>query len=243
MHGFLDWFEDHKYSIIATLTVHSFLLFLFSLSTLSTVPEKATMAEAYVEVIPPAEVEQFIQRIEHPELAENMQVTNATSNITAQTSMSRASQARMAEAVESDLKAMEQAEFDRLAQERRDAGQEIVIPELDPAKWKKERYMKPSSEPIKVEGTALVSIDLDKRDRMPGIPGYLCRGSGRIVIKVEVERSGRVRKAEFDPERSQNVDECMFEHAMRSARETRFTQSSSAPEPQVGTITFTYVAQ
>ena len=34
-------------------------------------------------------------------------------------------------------KAMEQAEFDRLAEERRERGEEIEMPELDPSKWDK----------------------------------------------------------------------------------------------------------
>lgn len=243
MHGFLDWFEDHKYSIIATLTIHSCLLFLFSLSTLSNVPEKATMAEAYVEVIPPSEVEQFIQRIEHPELSENTQVTNATSNITAQTSMSRASQARMAESVENDLKAMEQAEFDRLAQERRDQGKEIVIPQLDPSKWNKELYMKNAAEPVKVEGATTVWHDLKDRTRADDVPGYLCKELGRVAISIQVDQQGRVTKAELDPSRSEGADECMLEHAMASARRARFNGLASAPDPQKGTLYFLFLAQ
>lgn len=243
MHGFLDWFEDHKYSIIATLTLHSSLLFLFSLSTLRTIPEKATMAETYVEIIPPQEVEQFIQRIEHPELTENMQVTNATSNITAQTSMSSASQARMAESVESDLKAMEQAEFDRLAQERRDQGKEVVIPELDPTKWNKELYMKNAAEPVKVEGATTVWHDLKGRTRQDDVPGYLCKDLGRVAIAIQVDRNGRVTKAEVDPSRSEGADDCMLEHAMTSALRARFNGSSSAPDPQKGTLYFLFLSQ
>ncbi len=242
MHGFLDWFEDHKYSIIATLTVHSFLLFLFSLSTLRTVPEKATVAEAYVEVIPPSEVEQFIQRIEHPELTQTS-VTNATSNITAQTSMSRASQARMTEAVESDLKAMEQAEFERLAQERRDQGKEIVIPELDRSKWNKELYMKNAAEPVKVEGATTVWHDLKGRTREDDVPGYLCKELGRVAISISVDPHGRVTKAELDPTRSESADECMLEHAMASARRARFNSLGTAPDPQKGTLYFLFLAQ
>lgn len=243
MYGFLDWFEDHKYSIIITLALHSCLLFFFSLATLRTKPEKATPTDTYVEVIPPAEVEQFIQRIEHPELAQGGPVTNATSNITAQTTMSQASQARMAERVESDLKAMEQAEFDRLAQERRDQGKEIVMPTLDPSKWNKERYMKNAAEPVKVAGATTVWHDLKGRTRADDVPGYLCKELGRVAISVSVDRDGNVTKAELDPSQSEGADECMLEHALSSARRARFNALATAPNPQKGTLYFLFLAQ
>lgn len=243
MHGFLDWFEEHKYSIIATLSIHSCLLFLFSLSTLRTVSEKVTMTETYVDVIPPAEVEQLIQRIEHPELAQNMEVTNATSNITAEPSISTFSQARMAERVENDLRAMEQAEFDRLAQERREQGTEIVIPQLDPTKWNKEQYMTNAAEPVKVEGATTVWHDLKGRTREDDVPGYLCKELGRVAISITVDQQGRVTKAELDPVKSEGADDCMLEHAMASARRARFNGTSSGAATQKGTLYFLFLAQ
>ncbi|MBX2973381.1 MAG: hypothetical protein KF797_09775, partial [Flavobacteriales bacterium] len=240
---FLDWFEEHKYSIIGTLAVHTVLLFLFSLAQLHTKPQDVIQGETYVELIPPAEAEQLIQRMENPELAEQMQVTNATSNITAERVMSSFSHARMAERVESDLRAMEQAEFDRLAQERRDAGEEIVIPQLDPSKWNKEQYMKSAAEPVKVEGATTVWHDLKGRTRDDDVPGYLCKEMGRVAISVQVDRQGRVLKAELDASRSQGADDCMLEHAMASAKRARFNALSTAPDPQKGTLYFLFMAQ
>lgn len=240
---FLDWFEEHKLSIIGTLAVHTFLLFLLTLAELHTKPDEVIQGETYVEVLPPAEAEELIQKIENPELFENAQVTNATSNITAERSMSSFSQARMAERVESDLKAMEKAEFDRLAQERKDAGEEIVIPKLDPSKWNKEQYMKNAAEPVKVEGATTVWHDLKGRTRDDDVPGYLCKEMGRVAISVQVDQQGRVLKAVLDAARSQGADECMLEHAMASARRARFSALSTAPDPQIGTLYFLFMAQ
>lgn len=243
MHGFLDWFEEHKYSVIATLTLHSMLLFVFTLLELKSQPDVIMLRTPHVDVLETQEAEELIQRIEHPELAAQMKVTNATSNITAERTMSSFSQARLAERVENDLKALEQEEFDRLAQERKEQGKEIVIPELDPSKWNKEQYMKSAAEPVKVEGATTVWHDLKGRTREDDVPGYLCKELGRVAISIQVDQQGRVTKAELDAARSEGADECMLEHAMASARRARFNGMSSAPDPQKGTLYFLFLAQ
>ncbi len=172
-----------------------------------------------------------------------MRVTNTTSNITAERMMSNAAQARLAERVESDLKAMEQAEFDRLAQERRDQGKEIVIPELDPSKWNKEQYMKTAAEPVKVEGATTVWHDLKGRTRASDVPGYLCKEMGRVAITVQVDKAGNVLRATLDPTKSQGADECMLEHALASAKRGKFNALGTAPDPQIGTLYFLFLAQ
>lgn len=241
---FLDWFEEHKFGIILTLAFHSLLLFVFTLMELRPAQKEViTTSVSHVDVMQPEEAEKLMQQIEHPELAANMQVTNATSNITAEKVMNNFSQARLAERVENDLKAMEQAEFDRLAQERKEAGNEIVIPELDPTKWNKEQYMKSAAEPVKVEGATTVWHDLKGRTREDDVPGYLCKELGRVAIAVQVDQQGRVLKAELDPSRSERADECMLEHALHSAKRANFNASGSAPSVQKGTLYFLFMAQ
>lgn len=243
MERFLDWFEEHKFGVIITLTLHSMLLFVFTLVELRAEPEVMQTSVSHVDILQPEQAEELMQRIEHPELAANMKVTNATSNITAEKVATTFSQARLAERVENDLKAMEQAEFDRLAQERREQGKEIVIPELDPSKWNKEQYMKSAAEPVKVEGATTVWHDLKGRTREDDVPGYLCKEMGRVAIAIQVDQQGRVVKAEMDPARSDRADECMLEHALASAKRARFNSLASAPSPQKGTLYFLFLAQ
>ena len=64
-----------------------------------------------------------------------------------------------------------------------------------------------------------------------------------MLIRVEVARGGAVNKAEIDQAGTNTSDECLLENAMASARSARFTSSSSAPDPQRGTITYRFVAQ
>lgn len=240
---FLDWFEHHKFGIIGTLALHTILLFAFTLAQLDGTDSPTGPEDMLVEVVQEEKAEELVQRIEHPELAATLKVTNATSNITAQRSSPGYSAARLAERVENELRSMEQAEFDRLAQERKEAGKEIVIPELDPSKWNKERYMQTAAEPVKVEGATTVWHDLTGRTRENDVPGYLCKEMGRVAITVHVDRSGHVARAELDPARSEGVDDCMLDHAMSSAKRARFNRSQASPDPQKGTLYFLFLAQ
>ncbi|MBK9177848.1 MAG: energy transducer TonB, partial [Flavobacteriales bacterium] len=76
-----------------------------------------------------------------------------------------------------------------------------------------------------------------------GVPAYLCKDQGRVAIRVTVERDGSVRKAELDRSQSHNVDDCMLEQALSSAKRTRFNASSGAPDPQTGTVFFLFLPQ
>jgi len=243
MTGFLDWFERHKLGIIGTLTLHSMLLFVFSMWQIQAEPNETERNEMRVDVMMEDEAEQVIQRIEHPELAATMKVTNATSNITAQTTALSYSPTKLAERVENELREMEKEEFDRLAQERKENGNEVVIPELDPSKWKKEQYMEKAAEPVRVEGATTVWHDLKGRTRADDVPGYLCKDQGRVAISITVDPAGQVLKAELDPSRSEAADECMLEQAMASARRARFNSIGSAPNPQKGTLYFLFLRQ
>lgn len=240
--GFLDWFEEHKTGVIGTLTVHTLILFVCTWITLEPPPEEAP-SEMRVEVIPEPEAEELVQRIIDPEHAVMEKVTNLTSNITAET-RPRINQQRLSEQVEEELRALEQSERERLEQEREERGETAPeMPQLDPSKWDKERYMNKAAKPVRIEGATTVWHDLKDRDRREGAPAYLCKDQGRVAIRVTVERSGRVRKAEYDASQSYHVDECMLEQALSSARTTPFTPNASAPDPQIGTLYFLFVPQ
>jgi TonB family protein len=171
------------------------------------------------------------------------QVTNLTSNITAELAKPSFSSERLAQRVEDDLRALEQSEFDRLAQERRERGEEITIPELDPSKWNKELYMDKAAEPVRVEGATTVWHDLQGRIRADDVPGYLCRSQGRVAVRITVAQDGSVLKADLDPARSTQADECMLENALRSAKRARFNASPNGSAAQNGTVFFLFLPQ
>lgn len=241
--AFLDWFEEHKAGIIGTLALHTLVLFASTLFFLRSQPREHEISDMRMDVISDVEAEEIEQRIMEQESGIPERVQSLTSNLTAEVKPNF-SQAKLAERVENELRSLEQQEFDRLAEERRARGEEEPeIPELDPSKWDHERYLTKPAEPVKVEGAALVEHDLAHRVRGDGKPGYLCKDQGRVGVRVEVDRSGRVRKAELDKASTTTTDECMLELALRSAKETSFNASSTAADPQRGLITFRFVKQ
>lgn len=240
--AFLDWFEEHKVAVIGTLTVHTLGLFALTLLHMRTTPREEEISEMRMELISEEEALQMQEAIQQEALGIPREVKNITSNITADVKPTF-SQAKLAEHVENDLRAFEQQEFERLAQERRERGEEVEMPQLDPSKWNKELYMDKAAEPVKVEGATTVWHDLQGRVRENDVPGYLCRTQGRVAVRITVDRSGRVQKAEVDAARSANADECMIEHALRSSQRARFNALSSAPDPQKGTVFFLFMPQ
>lgn len=244
---FLDWFERHKFGVIGTLMLHTMLMFAFAISTLKTKPPRNEPPPLVLEMeIPPAELLTEQQQAEMKEASAAQEVTNRTSNLSAEPEqpLSRATSRRMNEGIEEDLHNMEQAEFQRLADERKAEGKEVTMPTLDPSKFDKRNYQEQEQRPAKVEGSTTVSYDLVGRtDITLEVPAYLCTGHGRVAVKVAVDRSGVVKKAELDPAATTTNDDCMIGHALSSASSARFSRSSSAQDPQRGTITYIFLAQ
>lgn len=241
MDAFLDWFDRNKYGIVGTIALHSLLLFLLMLWHIATELPEEERNEMRMEIVDFEEAE----RMEEEIMAANdpasvpRQVLNVTSNITAQT-MRDLSPQRLAERVEQDLKTFEQQEFERLAQERRERGEEVEIPQLDPSKWDPELYKDRAAEPVKLEGPTMVWHDLEGRTREQDAPGYRCRSQGRVAISITVNAAGRVVKAELDRQRSASADDCMAEEALASAQRARF---SPGRDMQRGTLFFLFMPQ
>jgi len=77
--------------------------------------------------------------------------------------------------------------------------------------------------------------------RLP-IPVYLARGGGTITVDIQVDRSGKVIKAE--PRAAKNLNDPMLPvYAVQAAERTVFNSESKAPAIQRGTITYKFVAQ
>ncbi len=243
---FLDWFERHKFGVVGTLMLHTMMLFAMAMSKLPQESKEKVQPEMVMELATPEELppDPTLQ----PPLLASVPVKNLTSNITASSSqprmfLSHGAQERISSSVEEDLRSFEAEEFAKLAEERKLAGKEVAMPELDPSKWEKERYMKRDPQPVKVEGLTTVAVDLVGRtDIHLDVPAYLCEGQGQVVVRISVARDGTVSRADEDVTRT-HADECMIEHALSSARAARFTSNSSAPDPQRGTITYTFLAQ
>jgi hypothetical protein len=74
------------------------------------------------------------------------------------------------------------------------------------------------------------------------IPVYLAKGGGTIIVDIQVDRSGKVIKAEARPAKNIN-DPMLPNYAIQAAEHTVFNSESKAAAIQKGTITYTFVAQ
>ncbi|TSE11018.1 MULTISPECIES: energy transducer TonB [Aquimarina] len=67
-----------------------------------------------------------------------------------------------------------------------------------------------------------------------------CNESGIVVVKIEVNQSGKVIRATPGMKGTTNSASCLMEPAKRAALATRFNNDSKAPAKQVGTIIYQF---
>lgn len=95
----------------------------------------------------------------------------------------------------------------------------------------------------KYSGPSVLEYELEgrKASRLP-IPAYRCMGAGEVRINITVDKQGTVVGAKVD-EGSSSPDGCLSSFAVRAARMSKFSMSSTAPDRQQGYIIYQFVAQ
>lgn len=71
-------------------------------------------------------------------------------------------------------------------------------------------------------------------------PDYRIQQSGRVIVRIKVDRDGNVVEAEARQEGSTIMDATLYEAAERAARRAKFSSSSSGPLFQNGIITYVF---
>ena len=92
-------------------------------------------------------------------------------------------------------------------------------------------------------GPSVLSYTLDgrKASHLP-IPAYRCYGAGDVTVIITVNNAGQVVRAKIMEEVS-STDNCLINYAIRAARLSRFSASSTAPANQTGEIVYRFIAQ
>lgn len=67
-----------------------------------------------------------------------------------------------------------------------------------------------------------------------------CNEAGRVVVSIEVDRSGKVISATPGVRGTTNNSKCLLEPAKRSALATRFNSDDKAPAKQIGKIIYNF---
>jgi hypothetical protein len=164
-------------------------------------------------------------------------VSNANTDASNVRQSSASAEAQMEAEVEAELRAFEQAEFERLAAEKKDFGLEGV-----PDDGNNDQVNTLSEWDQRYDGQVIVTYNIPQRKHtyLP-VPGYMCLQAGTIVVAVEVNRDGRVQKAEIVETVAADAAACMEEVALQSAMRSTF--KATAEVEQSGTITYKFVAQ
>lgn len=240
----------------AALTALVHFLALLALRVTSVGPGAPPVTYVEVAVVAPDEQDEIeMPEEQSPEEAARARMEARLANLVAD-SRAEASDERRSSAAESKLSRAEEAQIERdvrayaaglrgegrggaeeeaeedepgLQQRRSGKGPE---PRLLPtfAGWDK-RYSGPVTVGFDLAGRQAVDLD---------VPGYRCRGGGRVVVEVTVRRTGEVAAAKVV---SAPSDPCFGEEALRSARRSRFNADAAAPKEAVGRITYEFQRQ
>jgi hypothetical protein len=94
------------------------------------------------------------------------------------------------------------------------------------------------------KGPTRIFYDLAGRNHLHlPIPIYLCQGSGKVMLNIQVNQQGDVLKAQIAQSESTTADPCLVETAVNTALLSRFNPDYKSPKIQNGTITYIFVAQ
>ena len=170
--------------------------------------------------------------------SEHSERSNETKNFRGQ------NQQAINDAVMKELKQMESDEFKRLTdkngaitvadkQKKSDGGTQRKS-DLD---WYRDQQHNKS-----FNGTVAASFSMKGRDLLDNpLPTYRCRRAGKVVVRIEIDETGRVNNARID-EAASDADECLRIESLAFGAKWKFSYSGSARK-QSGTITFTFAAQ
>ncbi|WP_457616047.1 energy transducer TonB [Lutibacter sp.] len=71
-------------------------------------------------------------------------------------------------------------------------------------------------------------------------PRYICNEEGLVIVRIEVDKNGRVIKATPGVKGSTNTADCLLSQAKAAALKTKWQSDSNAPSKQVGTIKYRF---
>jgi len=133
-------------------------------------------------------------------------------------------------------------EAERLAQELKD-GQNAVQEDPESVAVSEPEKPKPETKARPYSGPSVLAWSLDgrKASHLP-IPAYRCYGAGQVTVIITVNNRGDVINAKVD-EGTSSSDGCLRTFAVRAARLSKFSASTSAPSRQMGSITYAFIAQ
>lgn len=230
----MEFIEKHKALIITSMLMGIFVLSLYNINMIN---RKKEQSEILMEI-----PEELLAKMEEPEeeLIEQEQRELIASKRTHNTfnedfedsedfEQRIKSLTETAEASEEILDPNEITEGEApIEEEIIEEKEELPDPEKEEKPESKEANSRHSSSSYTLKDRTVVG-------QLPN-PIYTCNGSGKVVVKIEVNQNGYVVDAKIDKKKSSTRNECLFDNALNYARDALF--SASEITEQKGSITY-----
>ncbi|MEW7289868.1 hypothetical protein [Aquimarina sp. 2304DJ70-9] len=217
----MEFIEKHKALIITSMLMGIFVLSLYNINMMN---KKQEQAEILMEIPEEFLMDEEEEQPEEEIAQEDRQLDNA-----------RRTHSAFNEDFE-DHKEFEErikslTETEELAKNEETPEEEIAIEE----DIKKEET-KPEPEESNNRNSSLTFSLKDRKSIDLPNPVYTCNGSGKVVVKIKVNKNGYVIGTKVDKKSSTTRNECLFDNAMDYARQALFSRSTT--EEQEGSITY-----
>ena len=238
-----SWAYDHRVGLCVTIIIYLIIGIGFFASKI-VIGRKASQQGMYIDLQELAmlekerdrlaeEVRRANQNIDWSKIRNTSSNENALNeNLADDRGTNTSSLNEDAEAVEQRMKANREA-YERGLRDAKRAGERSEDNNDDSSSNKSDK---------KVKGSVTVSFSFDnpvRYSRHLVKPAYRCEGGGEVVVKVAIDRMGKVLYAYVES----GGDECMRQTAVGAAKSSRFDHNNSAPAKQEGTITYIFIPQ
>ncbi|MBQ4819756.1 hypothetical protein [Aquimarina sp. MMG016] len=217
----MEFIEKHKALIITSMLMGIFVLSLYNINMMAKQKEQS---EILME-IPEELLEELTKEEEEPQPQEDRELIASK-----RTHNAYNEDFEDHDEIEERIKSLTEAE----EEEQTDETPEEEQPAIEEAKEEK-----PKPEPEETNSKySSSSWSLKGRELMGKIPNpvYTCNGSGKVVVKIKVNQNGYVINTKIDKRNSTTRNECLFDNAMKYARQALFSRSSI--EEQQGLVTY-----
>lgn len=244
----MQYIIKYRWALIGTFFLHlGLMLYMNTLEVPAPYQPLGQLEEIPIVLEPQPEVKPEDKK--DPQLIEqNGKVSNVAANERDKTGETnkRYDARNLDEQVEKELRDFEKNAFNELAAGRKT---DVVInDEKDKSKVKEKTNENTTNandvSKVRAPGRVTGKYDLGGRaHEYFAIPAYVCKGSGTIVLRIKVNRNGKVTGAEIDQSASSYSEACMGENSIKYVYKCKFEAGTQWPEPQTGTVTYTFIAQ
>lgn len=217
----MDFIERHKALIITSLLMGIFIL---SLVNINMIAKQKEQSEILME-IPEELMEELTKQEEEEPLPEEDRQLIASKRTHDAFNEDFEDHDEIEERIKSLMETEETEEPEEVTEE--------------PAIEEEVKKEEPKPEPEETNNRySSSSWSLKDRKLMGKIPNpvYTCNASGKVVVKIEVNKNGYVIDSKIDKRNSTTRNECLFDNAMEYAKGALFSRSEI--EEQEGTITY-----